>query len=147
MLKQISDEDVEKFLVSLARVRKARLTPLHTVEFGTGLRLSWNYYSLEGEIAVEIVDPLAMKPIILTVDFIRSLTTLYAKRSQYSRREIPDFSPAKLFAPNGRDSEVICAEFCRRDGRDLVWITGSDRPSSIYVDPAFLTEAVDRLDA
>ena len=139
-------EEVEKYCVSLAKVRRARRLPLDTLDVGTGLPLSWSYYNFEGEVAVALYDGLEKEPVILTVDFIRSLTRLCEKQGKCAPADILNFYPMDLFASNGNSFQVICAGFLRRHGRDLARIAVGGRSSTFYLDPAFLTEAVDRLD-
>lgn len=140
-------EEVEKFRVLLAKVQKARRLPLETLDVGTGLPLNWTYYHFEGEVAIALYDGLQKEPIILTDDFIMGLLHMRAKQIKYPSGQRHDFQSTQLFMPNGRSSEVICARFSRRYGRDLVQISVGGRSSSIYLSPAFLVEAMDRLDA
>lgn len=147
MFKTAQAEDVEKFSIAFAKVTAARRLPLETLDVGTGLPLRWTYYNFEGEVAVALFDGVEQEPIILTVDFIRSLTRLCLEQGKCPEADIRNFYPMDLIAFNGNSWHVIGAGFSREHGRDLAWISVGGRSTTIYVDPAFLTEAVDRLDA
>jgi len=140
-------EEVEKFEILFAKVTAARALPLDTIDFGTGLPLRWDYYNFEGELAVALYDGVVDEPIILTVEFIRNLARLCLEQGKDPEADITTFYPMDLISFNGNSWHVLAAGYTRECGGDLAWIGVGGRSTNIYVDPVFLTEAADRLDA